>query len=136
MIDNRVDDDIDGILGAMKQEHEDLVRLVGRIKLAIDKKNVDDATELLVELQLYQQAHFQHEIDLMERYDYPDTAMHEAAHLALIESLNSIYRIIKLENLRRLNGELGTYLEDSLSHIMEVDRPLQEFLLARKSIDA
>ena len=44
------------------------------------------------------------------------------------EALHNLNKLISLENLQRLNGELVNYLENSLTHVIEVDRPFQEFL--------
>ncbi len=124
------DDSMDGALDQMKAEHDQLVQTVHDIREAIEAKDVDRATKLLMHLQVHQQAHFDHEVAVMERCRYPDAAEHQASHEGLIDVLHSIYRLINLENLQQLSSELAEYLEASLDHIIEVDRPLQDFLLA------
>lgn len=126
------DDPLAGALDKMKAEHDQLEQTVHDIRDAIDEKDVDRATKLLMQLQVHQQAHFDHEVALMERCRYPDAVEHQASHEGLIDVLHSIYRLINLENLQQLSSELAEYLEASLDHIIEVDRPLQDFLLASK----
>ena len=129
---DEVDQPIGSVLDQMKAEHDQLVQTVQDIRHAIETKDVDRATKLLMQLQIHQQAHFDHEMAVMQRCRYPAAAEHEASHEGLIDVLHNIYRLISLENLQQLSGELAEYLEDSLNHIIEVDRPLQDFLLSSK----
>ncbi len=126
------DDPLDGALEQMKSEHDQLVQTVHDIRDAIDGKDVDRATKLLMQLQIHQQTHFDNEVAVMERCRYPDAAEHQASHEGLIDVLHSIYRLINLENLQQLSSELAEYLEASLNHIIEVDRPLQDYLAASR----
>lgn len=123
---------IDRVLEDMKSEHEQLIQTVHKIRDAIVAKDIDVAQQHLMNLQVYQQTHFQHEVAMMERYKYPHIKAHKETHDSLMRALDSINRLINLENLQRLNGELAVYLEDSLKHIIEADRPLQEFLSASR----
>ena len=123
-------DDIRHVLDEMRSEHEQLIDTVEKIRDAIRVGDVAAATEYLMQLQVHQEDHFQHEVALMETYGYPQTRDHEVTHKRLTDSLYGIIQLIKVENLRQLNGELGDYLEKSLKHIIEADRPLQDFLLA------
>ncbi|MEM7120189.1 MAG: hemerythrin family protein [Pseudomonadota bacterium] len=127
---------IDGALDQMRAEHDQLIRTVDEIKQAIGANDVAGATKLIVQLQVHQQAHFDHEVALMERYRYPHADHHQTSHTSLIDTLHSIYRLISLENLHQLSDELAEYLEKSMQHIIEVDRPLQDFLnIARDGDD-
>jgi len=120
---------IERALKEMEKEHEELFQAVDRIRAAISANNRDTATNHLLELQLHQQSHFEHEVRLMVQYDYPHIDEHRKTHENLIDTLHSINKLISIENLRRLNDELTDYLETSLRHIVEVDRPFQEFLV-------
>ena len=71
----------------------------------------------------------------MESCRYPDAAEHQASHEGLIDVLHNIYRLINLENLQQLSNDLAEYLEASLDHIIEVDRPLQDFLTVMRDDD-
>lgn len=129
------DDAADDALDQMKAEHDQLVQTVHKIREAIEAENVDLATRLLMQLQVHQQAHFDHEVAVMESCRYPDAAEHQASHEGLIDVLHNIYRLINLENLQQLSHELAEYLEASLDHIIEVDRPLQDFLTIKRDDD-
>jgi hemerythrin len=121
-------DQISRMLGEMKSEHEQLFQTVNEIRDAITANDVTAAKRHLMQLQIHQQSHFEHEVGLMERYDYPHREVHKQTHDSLIGALHSINMLIDLENLRRLSVELAVYLENSLKHVVEVDRPFQEFL--------
>lgn len=120
--------DIAQILEEMRSEHEQLFQMVEKIRAAIDAGDVSAAKHHLMQLQAYQQSHFEHEAELMKRYEYPHTDDHQKRHDALIGTLHDINKLIHLEHLRRLSRELANYLEDSLKHVIEVDRPFQDFL--------
>jgi hemerythrin-like metal-binding protein len=128
MSDTSTMDEIDRILQAMEAEHEQLFQAVDRIKEAIGAEDLSIAKHHLMQLQIYQQSHFENESRLMVRYEYPPIEDHEKTHEDLIATLHSINRLISLENLQQLNGALTAYLENSLHHIIEVDRPFQDFL--------
>ncbi len=123
-------DDIRHVLDETRSEHEQLIDIVEKIRDAIRVGDVAAATESLMQLQVRQEEHFQHEVAQMEKYGYPQIRGHEVMHQKLVDSLYGIIQLINVENLRQLNGELGDYLEHSLKHIIEVDKPLQDFLLA------
>lgn len=125
-------DQINQVLEEMKSEHERLFQTVDTIRDALHAQDIRAAKRHLMQLQIYQQSHFEHEVGLMEAYDYPHVADHKKNHDNLNGALHSINRIIHLENLQRLNGELANYLESSLKHVIEVDRPFQEFLSAAR----
>jgi hemerythrin len=129
-------DQIDRALEGTKSEHERLFQTVDRIRDALGAEELSVAKHHLMQLQIYQQSHFENEVGLMKQYEYPHIKDHKKAHDNLNEALHSINRLISLENLQRLNGELADYLENSLKHVIEVDRPFQEFLLAARDPDA
>ena len=129
-------DQVDKVLDEMKSEHEQLFQTVDRIRDALSAEDMSVAKNQLIKLQIYQQSHFDHETGLMEQYEYPHSNDHKQTHGNLIEALRSIIKLIYLENLQRLNGELADYLDNSLKHVIEVDRPFQEFLSASRGRDA
>ncbi len=129
-------DQIDQVLDEMKSEHEQLFQTVDKIRDALSAEDMSVAKHHLIKLQIYQQSHFEHELALMEQYEYPHIKDHEKTHENLIEALRSINKLINLENLQRLDGEVADYLDNSLKHVIEADRPFQEFLLASRDRDA
>jgi hemerythrin len=128
-------DQFDQVLEEMKSEHEQLFQTVDRIRDALSAEDVNAVKRHLMELQIYQQSHFDHEVGLMEQYEYPHIKDHKKTHENLNEALHGLNRVINLENLQRLNGELAVYLDKSLKHVIEVDRPFQEFLSAPRKGD-
>lgn len=129
-------DQIDQALEETRSEHERLFQTVDRIRDALSAEDVNVAKQHLMQLEIYQRSHFEHEVGLMEQYEYPHITDHKKTHDNLNELLHSINMLINLENLQRLNEELADYLENSLKHVIEVDRPFQEFLSALRDRDA
>lgn len=121
-------DHINQLLEEMKSEHERLVQTVGRIRDALRAEDMKQAKHHLLQLQIFQQSHFEHEASLMEQYEYPHAGDHKNRHDALTETLHRINRLIHVEDMQRLSAALADYLETSLTHIIEVDRPFQQFL--------
>ena len=115
-------------LAETESEHDRLFQTVDRIRDALSAEDMDVVKQHLMQLQIHQQSHFEHEVGLMEQCEYPHINDHKTKHDNLNAALHSINRVINLENLQRLNGEVTEYLENSLKHIIEVDRPFQEFL--------
>jgi hemerythrin-like metal-binding protein len=126
---------IDPLLEEMKSEHDRLFQLVDRIRDALNAKDLRLVKHHLMQLQIFQQSHFEHEVSLMEQYEYPHIQDHTSKHNGLTETLHSINRLIHVEDLQRLSGALADYLETSLKHIIEVDRPFQQFLSGFKIQD-
>lgn len=122
------DNQIDKLLEEMKSEHEQLFQTVANIRDALSREDIEAAKSNLLQLQIVQQAHFNHELELMKHYDYPHTNDHKGKHDALTGTLDSINHLIQVEHLHQLSSELASYLENSLKHMIEVDRPFQEFL--------
>ena len=121
-------DQIDLVLEKMTSEHEQLFQTVDEIREALSAEDLNLAKQHLMALQIQQQSHFEHEVGLMEQYEYPQIKDHRKTHDKLNGALHGLNRLIILENLQRLNGELATYIDNSLNHVIEVDRPFQEFL--------
>ena len=97
-------DRTDRALDEMKSEHEQMFRTVDKIKDAIGADDINVAKHHLIQLQINQQSHFEHEAKLMEQYEYPQIADHKKTHDNLNEALHNLNRLISLENLQRLNG--------------------------------
>lgn len=121
-------DHIDLLLKEMKSEHDRLIQTVGKLRDALRAGDMDLAKHHLLQLQIFQQSHFEHEDTLMDQYEYPHAADHKSRHNALSETLHKINRLIHVEDMPRLSAALADYLETSLAHIIEVDRPFQKYL--------
>jgi hemerythrin len=69
-------------------DHRHLVDLINQLFLAISSGQANAVLgEILDELVSYTQTHFQREEALMQQHDYPDYALHKAAHDKLIEEV-------------------------------------------------
>ncbi len=123
-------DQIDQVLEEMESDHDRLLQTVDSVRGALSTEDINLAKKHMMQLQIFQQSHFEHEARLMERHEYPYINDHKTTHDNLNEALYSINKLVNLENLQHLSGELTTYLENSMEHIIEVDRPFQEFLAA------
>ena len=123
---------VDDVLDLMTTEHRQLSDNIDRIKSAINSQDLSVIRRELMHLQLFEQSHFRHENEIMERYNYPDIVSHKDTHNTTIETLNSIIRSIIIENLHRISEDLGKYLAKSQRHILEDDNDLRDFLLEIK----
>jgi len=132
MVSKQPTESLDDVLELMNTEHQQISEIVGRINSAIASQDLPVIKRELMHLQLFEQSHFRHENEIMERYNYPDIVSHKDTHNTTIETLNSIIRSIIIENLHRISEDLGKYLAKSQRHILEDDNDLRDFLLEIK----
>lgn len=132
MVSRQPTESLDDVLELMNTEHQQISEIVGRINSAIASQDLSVIKRELMHLQLFEQSHFRHENEIMERYNYPDIVSHKDTHNTTIETLNSIIRSIIIENLHRISEDLGKYLVKAQSHILEDDNDLRDFLLEIK----
>jgi hemerythrin-like metal-binding protein len=122
----------DDVLALMGTEHQQLSEAIARIKSAIASQDLSVVRLELLQLQSSEQAHFHHEEEMMQRYDYPDIVSHKEVHKVMADTLSSIVRNVVIDKLHDISDDLGNYLEKALSQILEHDNDLRDFLLARR----
>ena len=132
MVSRQPTESLDDVLELMNTEHQQISEIVGSINSAIASQDLSVIKRELMHLQLFEQSHFRHESEIMERYNYPDIVSHKDTHNTIIETLNSIITSIIIENLHSISEDLGKYLARSLRHILEDDNDLRDFLLEIK----
>ncbi|MCH8110425.1 MAG: hemerythrin family protein [Proteobacteria bacterium] len=120
---------LDDVLELMSTEHQLLSESVDRITSAIASQDLPVIRRELLHLQSSEQIHFRHEEEVMERCNFPGLVSHKDQHGAMVKTLSSIIRLVFVEKLRNISGDLGKYLERSLRHTMEHDNDFRDFLL-------
>lgn len=112
-------------------QHKQLIDLFEKIKQA--KSNNKDKNlyrYTLAFLAMYVNHHFKLEEEYMEKYDYPDKAIHQKEHQAFVKELkefkaeNEAYSEAGTDDLLTRMGEW------ILSHILENDQKLGEYILS------
>jgi len=112
-------------------QHKQLIDLFRQIKEARSKKKDENLYRYtLAFLSMYVNQHFKLEEEYMEKYGYPDKAVHQKDHQKFVKELKEF----KFENMDY--SEAGTEdllarMEDwILSHILENDQKLGKFILS------
>lgn len=108
------------------QEHRELVEIVNRIdELLTRTADADELNAMLGKLLEHTAAHFRHEEEDMDRYDYPRAAEHKRLHTALVAQAVALAERpepIGVNELLFLKNWL-------LKHVQVTDRHFGEFLL-------
>lgn len=120
---------LDDVLELMSTEHQQLSETIARIKSAIDSQDLSVVRRELLRLQSSEQAHFRHEEEVMEYYDYPDIASHKDIHKVMADTLSNINRNVVIDKLHNISDDLGVYLERALRQILEQDNDLRDFVM-------
>lgn len=110
------------------EAHKKLIQLMNEVYRVIKSKKNDGQTEsILNELYDYTKTHFNDEINMMEKYNYPDVEEHREEHNEFIRELDNIKQMIgRQSNL--LNVQLLNFIKDWLiNHIMKSDAKYGQF---------
>lgn len=124
--DRSADDFVELILS----DHEELRGLLERLNKAVSASDHASVKQVLLRLQVWEERHFAAEERAMRSFDYPDYEAHRHHHNALRHSLADIGRFLLLEEPKALHDSIFDYVEETLAHIEELDRPVESFLRA------
>ena len=116
----------------MDRQHQRLVELINQLYLAHPSQGEQPA-ELLVTFLDFVESHFQWEEALMERLQYPCQDQHRSTHNLKRLDLARLGRLYRGGN----SGSIGDWMVSMhdwfISQILQEDRGLSAFLLARDS---
>lgn len=119
---------ISRMLEALDDDHAQLHELGDSILRAIDANDVDRAADRLIALQGVQVSHFRFEESLMEEAGFPDLEEHARSHDRLVASLTAINAALGVGRVSSLSQELAAFIDESLSHISDLDETFRGFL--------
>ena len=112
-------------------QHKQLIDLFERINEAKSKNTDKNLYRYTIAfLAMYVSHHFKLEEQYMEKYDYPDTAVHFKEHREFVQELT----VFRAENLAYSQAGTDDLLirmrEWILSHILENDQKLGEYIVS------
>ena len=84
--------------------------------------------DLMLQLRAYLDAHFEHEENLMDRFQYADAPAHKAAHEVFRKRADDLADAIEADcpdSIRKCIAALESWIDE---HVCDVDRKLAEFL--------
>ena len=111
-------------------QHRQLIELAEKIKKAkTDKKDQNLFRYTLAFLAMYVNHHFKLEEEYMQKYDYPDLAVHQKEHQSFVKEFKEFKEDNKEYSEAGINDLLTRISEWILSHILENDQKLGEYIL-------
>lgn len=116
------------MLDALEEDHKRLHKLGSTVLQALEVNDTDCAAHCLLELQIAQRSHFKFEEQLMKEAGYPGRENHVRSHEQLNATLSAINHALNIDRFRNLSRDLGSFVDDSVAHVRELDEAFQEFL--------
>lgn len=116
------------MLGRIEEDHKRLHKLGSTVLQALEVDDTDNAAHCLLELQIVQRTHFELEEKLMAEAGYPDREEHAHSHERLNATLSAINQALNIDRFQNLNRDLGSFIDESISHVKELDRAFEAFL--------
>jgi hemerythrin-like metal-binding protein len=114
----------------LDRDHVLLIQILSDLKAATNAPP-SRLNDLMLQLRAYLDAHFEHEEQLMQQFQYYDTAAHQASHRDIKQQAERLADAIAADiptaiaaSLRAIEG----WIEE---HMCGVDRKLAEFLSER-----
>lgn len=112
----------------LDDDHQHLFNIYNALVAAVNRRDNDSRVQnLMHELFDYTDVHFEHEEDLMRRFDYPEYLRHRQEHESFITQLHDV------NNHLEVGGMMGAFVLDFLGdwfveHIRSTDMALGTFL--------
>lgn len=116
----------------LDDQHKELIRIINSLvdcqHATADSEPVADVLQNMTQ---YAAHHFKTEERLLEEYDYPQYASHQAEHTAF-KAKTARFCMDAIAHKNALAGDVLNYLSAWLtSHILESDMKYKEFFVAR-----
>jgi hemerythrin len=111
-------------------DHSELRELLDKLGSAVAAGDITSAKQILLQFQVWEERHFATEENAMRSFGFPDYEAHRDHHESLRDSLAAIGRFLLLEEPSALHDSVVDYVEQTLTHVEELDRPLEAFLRA------
>ncbi len=119
--------------GFIDEDHKKLLEIANRVlDLNHPNREAEELKRAIRELYDYVKYHFDREEELMKEIEYPGTESHHLKHEIIVKEMNqyltsSHHMAEMLSNFRTLMNKWVLY------HIMDEDKKLKEFMLARSA---
>lgn len=125
-------DDYSVGIEAIDKQHKRLIELINELSEAMQDGTTREAIGyILTSLIDYTHKHFTFEEDLFEKYGYPESSEHKAAHGALAEKVQTLKKSYAAGDLV-MGMEVMNFLKDWLTgHILGTDKKYAKFLLEK-----
>ncbi|MEO3428574.1 hemerythrin family protein [Pelagibius sp. CAU 1746] len=117
-------------LDLILDDHFELRELLDDLSKAVAAGDTAFAKQVLLRFQVWMERHFAIEEDAMRSFGFPDYEAHRGHHESLRDSLAAIDRFLLLDEPGALHDGVVDYVEQTLTHVEELDRPLDAFLRA------
>jgi hemerythrin-like metal-binding protein len=111
-------------------DHSELRDLLDKLGSAVAAGDMTRAKQILLRFQVWEERHFATEENAMRSFGFPDYEAHCGHHESLRDSLAAIGRFLLLEEPSAVHDSVVDYVEQTLTHVEELDRPLEAFLRA------
>lgn len=114
------------------EQHRQMIRLVNQLNIALANKfDVADVKRQFEELIKLTVFHFETEHQLMVKYAYPGAALHDMEHERLLNELNR--HLMNISSSVQGSELLALQITKDwlLGHILNVDKPLGDYLVSR-----
>jgi hemerythrin len=121
------------IVKTLSYDHDRMREVGTRLLKAVDSCDFEAVRGDLLEFQLIQDSHFWFQDRLMEAAAYPDTERHMRRHKRLHSILRAVNGVLCSGSFSALSDEFGSFIEESLAHIHEMDDPFHQYLIKEKS---
>jgi hemerythrin len=115
---------------AIDADHQQLIVLVNRLGVAVARgADREEVVRNLNELIAHTERHFDRESELMSRYNYPEAEHHRSIHQELLADIAELQK--EFDQGAEIGSEFVLYVWNwVLSHIVEDDKPLGDYLKA------
>ena len=118
-------------------EHQELFRLINEFHSRwVEKHAQHDIAKVLNQLIIYAEMHFRHEEDIMTAACYPQLALHQQVHEAMIESIFKLQQSYEDKSLHLEMDTMKFVKSWLIDHILQQDYRFRDFLLHAKPTNA
>jgi len=114
-------------LNDIDDQHKLFIDLLNQSLEALNGHDLTQAASVLKGLIEYVREHFRHEVELMQKYNYPEIHTHEESHDLFVEKVVNLKLAVK--SGQHVEKEMFTILQNWLYlHIEGTDKKLADFL--------
>lgn len=114
----------------LDRDHALLIQILKELKAATNAPP-SRLNDLMLQLRAYLDAHFEHEEQLMERFQYYDAAAHYASHREIKEQADRLAAAIAADTPTAISASVSAIERWIEEHMCGVDRKLADFLAER-----
>lgn len=113
---------------SLDRDHALLIEILNELKASANA-SASTRNELRLRLLAYLDAHFEHEEDLMDEFQYSESAAHKASHREMREKAHAAIHLDSPAAISAYVSVLERWIEE---HMCGIDRKLADFLSERQ----